>query len=1066
MQDQQDTGSEDGRAMRDRSKAPAAGIPGGNNMNTRHGTRGHRPWVRRLTPRSMVILVVAALLGVLFTFPFVNAQPVGNPGNLNFKIVGGAVRLGAQFLDLTPSPLPECSDGKNNDGDVATGVIGDSAQDFAIDFPADPQCTSALDNSEAQSGFQPKQDTTISGTVTASGAVSVPQSGIFFPPTYQYAQGGVLTVQVQPQSASTGSINPMTGNATLGLSMRLSITGTAGGFDLGSGCGIGPFTMNLRTGATTPPAPFEPLVGVPYNATTGQATLVDNNFSVPSATSCGPLNGANGPLSAAFGVPAPAGINTATLIVESTPKIAKGVNASNVASVNTGVAPLTVNFNGTGSTAVKPITSYAWDFGNGQTATGPTAFTTYATPGIYTAKLTVTDSDGDKDTQTQTITVNEPPNAPPIATIGSSGSGGQAPYAVSFDGSGSSDPDGSIASYAWDFGNGRTATTPTASANYTSPGTYTVRLTVTDNRGATGTATKVITVTGAPNVPPTASITTVSAAGTIPLTVNLSGSNSNDPDGSIVSYAWDLGNGQTATGPSAQGIYTQAGAFTVTLVVTDDRGATASTTLVINVSLDSNLAPSADFSASTTSGAAPLSVSFDGSTSSDVDGTIASYAWNFGNGQNGSGATPPAVTYTLPGTYTVKLTVTDNKGATGVATKTITVNRPPNQTPTANLTATPTTGNAPLLVQLSSAGSSDPDGAISSYAWNFGNGTTSTSPNPSATYNTPGTYSVSLTVTDNDGASAVKSTTVVVNPPNLPPVPVIAATPLSGSAPLLVNVNGAGSSDPDGSVVSYAWDFGNGQTATGALASTTFTATGSYVVRLTVTDNRGASRSTTTTVVAGAPNTRPIAVISALPTSGPAPLLVQLNSAGSNDPDGTITTYSWNLGNGQTASGTQTQVNYTTPGSYTITLTVTDNKGAATSASETVVVDPPAAVTDRVRLQFAGAVNYSYDGKVSGGNLTISRDFFGLSNVTGAAPFTGPGGSTATVGVNLNRFLWFNAYLGTVTVNDPQNGVNNVTTSLFFAPLSTPSATSARGEGSGLVNGQPYSFWFTIDDRI
>ena len=71
------------------------------------------------------------------------------------------------------------------------------------------------------------------------------------------------------------------------------------------------------------------------------------------------------------------------LVVESTPKIAKGVNASNVPSVTTGNAPLTVSFNGTGSTAVKPITNYAWDFGDGHTATGSTAVKTYATPGTY-----------------------------------------------------------------------------------------------------------------------------------------------------------------------------------------------------------------------------------------------------------------------------------------------------------------------------------------------------------------------------------------------------------------------------------------------------------------------------------------------------------------------------------------------------------------------------------------------------------------------------------------------------------------------------------------------------------
>jgi PKD repeat protein len=1010
------------------------------------------------------VLLVAALLGAVMALPLAGAQPVGNPGNLNFKIVGGAVRLGGQFLDLTPKPLPECSDGVNNDGDPSDPSAG---QDTKIDYPADPECSSADDNSEAASGFQPKQDTTITGTVSATGAVNVPQSGVFFPPTYVYAQGGVLTVQVQPQGAATGTINPMTGVSTLSMSLKLSITGTAGGFDLGASCGVGPFTMNLRTGATTPPAPFDPLVGVPYDPATGRGTLVDNNFAVPSASNCGPLNAANGPLSAAFGVPAAAGINTATLIVESTPKIAKGVNASNVASATTGVAPMTVNFNGTGSTAVKPIASYAWDFGNGQTATGPTAFTTYSTPGTYTATLTVTDTDGDKDTSSQTITVNEPPNVPPTATIGSSGSGGQAPYAVSFDGSGSSDPDGSVVAYSWDLGNGRTANTPTASANYTQPGTYHVVLTVTDNRGATGTASKDIVVTGAPNVPPTAVIRTVSVAGTIPLTVNLSGGNSSDPDGSIVSYDWDLGNGQTATGPSAQAVYSEAGTYTVTLTVTDDGGATSTQTLTIDVSEDSNIPPSAQFAATPTTGTAPLSVSFDGSASDDVDGTVASYAWNFGNGQNGSGATPPAVTYTLPGTYTATLTVTDNKGAVGVVSQTITVNRPPNQTPVGNLTATPTSGSAPLLVQLSSNGSSDPDGAITSYAWNFGNGHTSTSPNPSAVYDTPGAYTVSLTLTDNDGASSVKSTTVNVSAANVAPIAVISAAPLSGSAPLTVNLNGGNSSDPDGSIVSYAWNFGNGQTATGALVTATYSTPGTYVVRLTVTDDRGKSTSATTNVVAGTANAHPNAVLTALPTSGPAPLVVSVSAAGSADPDGTITKYAWDYGNGETAVGAQSQVTYTVAGTYTITLTVTDNKGATGTATETVVVDPPQTVTDRVRIQLTGGgLNYTYDGRIDSGNIIVTRDAIGLASVGGtAAGFTGPGGSSATVKFSLSRFLFFNAFLGTVTVNDPTNGVNNLSFSLAFAPLTSPSTTSARGSATTTVSGKTYKLAFTADDR-
>ncbi len=1021
---------------------------------------------KRLSRWQYALLVMGALLAVVTVInPLADAQPVGNPGALNFKIVGGVVRLGGQVLPLDPKPGFECSDGENNDGDAQGGADG---QDTLIDFPADPECTAANDNSEAHAGYDPKQDSTITGTVTAAGVVTVPQANFFFPPTYQYAQGGVLTVQVRPQSASTGTINPMTGVATLTASLKLFISGSAGGFDLGDTCGIGPFTMNLRTGATTPPAPYEPLVGTPYDAATGQGEFVDNNFAVPAATNCALLGAGSGPLSAAFGVPAPAGVSFARLRVEATPKIAKGVSASNVPSVTSGNAPLTVSFNGTGSTAVKPITSYAWDFGDGHTATGNTAVNTYATPGTYNAKLTVTDSDGDKDTSIKTITVNVPPNVPPTAAIGSSGSGGVAPYAVTFDGSASSDPDGSIVSYLWDFGNDRTATTAVASANYTQPGTYTARLTVTDNVGGTGTATKVIVVTGAPNVPPTAVIRTVSVAGTIPLTVNLSGGNSTDPDGSIATYAWDLGNGQTATGASAQAIYTEAGSYTVTLVVTDDRGATATQTLTIEVSEDSNIAPGADFSATPSSGAAPLSVSFDGSASADVDGTIASYAWNFGNGQNGSGATPPAVTYTLPGSYTATLTVTDNKGATGTSSQVITVNRPPNVSPTAQVAATPGTGAAPQLVQLSSAGSVDPDGAITGYAWNFGNGQTSTSPNPSATFNVAGTYTVQLTVTDNDGASSVKSTTVVIQPANVAPVPVIVANPLTGSAPLAVTVNGASSTDSDGSIASYAWDFGNGQTATTPVASVTYNSQGTYVIRLTVTDNRGKTATTTKNVVAGTTNVRPVAIISALPTSGPAPLLVTLNSAGSNDPDGSISTYAWNFGDGRTATGTATQVSYATPGTYVVQLTVTDNKGASTAATETVVVDQPVANADRVRVQYSGALSYGYDGRIKTGTVQISRDIFGLSGVASNASYQGPGGSTGTVTVSLSRFFIFNAFSGTVTVNDPTNGVNNVTTNLLLSPLTSPSASSARGSGTGTLANptRSYALSFTLDDRV
>lgn len=1016
-------------------------------------THASQPVGRRgaLGPRRpgvvVAIVAVIALIGALFTSVFAGAQPVGNPGGFNLKIEGGEIWIKDTDFDLTPNPLPACSDGEDNDEDGAT------------DYPADAQCASPDDNSEVAPGGQPKEDITIAGSIDANGAVNVPTSGIYFPPAYIEQGGDLLTARIQPTAAGTGSLNPMTGAATLSISLRIKLEGSPQGVSLGSSCIIGPFSLSLTTGTSGS------LTGIGYNPDTGLATMVTNTFAVPAAGGCGPLGLANGPINDALGLPAGAGTSKATLLGSMTPIITRGVTSSFTPNVTSGFAPLTVNFNGTASSAVKPIASYAWDFGNGQTATGATAFTTYPAVGEYDVSLTVTDTDGTSHSTTQTITVTERPNQAPSAVIAASGTTGNAPFTLNVDGSASSDSDGTIASYAWDFGNGETATGATASTTYADEGTYTVTLTVTDDKGATGTTTRQITVNPTPNVAPTAVIRTVSASGTIPLTVNLSATNSTDSDGSVVGYAWDLGNGTTSTAPTVQAVYTEAGTYTVTLTVTDDDGDTGVQQLEIEVSEDPNLAPSAAFSTSPTTGVAPLTVSVDGSGSEDIDGSIVSYAWNFGNGQNASGATASA-TYSLPGTYQVRLTVTDNRGATSTATETVTVSAPPNQSPVAAVAASPNAGAAPLLVRLSSAGTTDPDGSISSYAWDFGNGSTSTQPNPTAVYNTPGTYLVSLTVTDNEGATNIRTTTVTVGAVNQLPTASIVASALTGPAPLTVNVNGANSVDPDGSIVSYAWSFGNGQTATGPTASVTYTTAASYQIRLTVTDNNGGTRSVTTTVVVSGANVAPVASFTALPTSGPAPLLVQVDATSSVDPDGSIASYRWDFGNGVTATGARTQVTYPVAGNYVLKLTVTDNRGATHTATETIIVDPPVVQRDRVKLQFSGGLNYLFDGQLSGGNVFIGRDGSGITNISGGGTYAGPGGSTASVNFDISRFLWFNSYLGSVNVYDDANGVFSAAGSMWFGNITRPSATSARGTVAGSTsNGLNFNLAFTVDDR-
>jgi len=178
-------------------------------------------------------------------------------------------------------------------------------------------------------------------------------------------------------------------------------------------------------------------------------------------------------------------------------------------------------------------------------------------------------------------------------------------------------------------------------------------------------------------------------------------------------------------------------------------------------------APKAVITVSSTSGFAPLTVSFSGQSSTDADGTIAAYNWSFGPaGATAVGATA-SYTYTTTGSHTAVLTVTDNDGLLSSQNVTITVNAPSNVAPVAIASASATSGVAPLAITFSSTGSSDSDGTIASYSWNFGDGTSSTSAAPSKSFSSAGNYAVKLTVTDDRGATASSTVNVsVTSDPN------------------------------------------------------------------------------------------------------------------------------------------------------------------------------------------------------------------------------------------------------------------------------------------------------------
>jgi PKD repeat protein len=229
-----------------------------------------------------------------------------------------------------------------------------------------------------------------------------------------------------------------------------------------------------------------------------------------------------------------------------------------------------------------------------------------------------------------------------------------------------------IAAYAWNFGDGITGSGARATHAYNLPGTYVVALTISDALNRSATTSQVLTVGG--GVTPSASFVTSPATPRIGQVVNFNASASLPAPGrTIRTYGWDFGDGDTKTTstPITTHDYLTSGAFTVTLVVTDDAGRVATATGSVTVASD---APTADFTFSQLPPTSAHTVRFDPSGSSAIQGrTITSYSWDFGDGSAPSTQATPTHTYGGAGTFNVTLTVTDSAGKTGKVTKTVTV---------------------------------------------------------------------------------------------------------------------------------------------------------------------------------------------------------------------------------------------------------------------------------------------------------------------------------------------------------------------------------------------------------
>jgi len=432
--------------------------------------------------------------------------------------------------------------------------------------------------------------------------------------------------------------------------------------------------------------------------------------------------------------------------------------------------------------------------------------------------------------------------------------------------------------------------------------------------------------------PPVASFTATPNPVVQRATATFDASNSSDPDGTIVSYAWNFGDSTGGTGVVATHAYLSYGTMNVTLTVTDNESFTATTYRHIVVQAP----PVASFTPPR-SPVAGIPVIFNASASYDPDGTIVSYAWDFGDLTNGSGKIT-SHPYASAGTYNVTLNVTDNDSLNAAVYQDVVV-QPPGpgpQPPVADFAAEPSLTSPGSPVTFNASRSSDQNGTIKNYSWEFGDSTVGRGVITTHSYANPGVFTVNLTVTDNRSLSSNATHQVTVD---APPHAAFQFSPGTIYVGTSVSFDGSGSTDTDGTIVSYRWDFGDRSSGTGVQASHAYAAKGVFGVRLTVADDLGLSNNMIREVTVG--NRAPQITSS---TPGLGPVMVDASATQTFtiiawDPDGDLLTYTWRV-DGTVAGGNASALNFASagPGSHTVNVTVSDGSLVASREWSVTVV--------------------------------------------------------------------------------------------------------------------------------
>ena len=553
-----------------------------------------------------------------------------------------------------------------------------------------------------------------------------------------------------------------------------------------------------------------------------------------------------------------------------------------------------------------PITNYAWDFGDGSLAqSGFNVTHCYSQTGTFSVILVARDSNGCQSNKTLTnyVVISHPPSATvsasPTQTCNSS-------LTVNFTGSGSS-TNGAV-TYAWYFGNGGTSAQQNPTENYNS-GIYNPILVVTDSLGCQDTATTQVAVT---NVQAAFTSSTTQACSGIAVQFT-------DQSNFASAWNWDFGDGGTSTLQNPTHTYTNTGTYTVSLNVSYGPCHNSVThAAYINVTQPISFNISATPTASCT---APLLVNF----SNNAVGAT-SYSWNFGDSSAVSNQSSPSHTYTASGNYTVSVGIANSAGCVNTQSFTnyISIGGP-----TASFSVDSLHGCAPLTDGFINTSTSN--NPITAYQWFFGDGGSSTTANPTHTFNNTGSYLPYLIVTNSAGCKDTTYATdsiIVGNTLN----PQFIAAPLTQCIDQPVNFTNQ--TQGIGANTRFIWNFGDGQSSTLVNPVHAYSDTGNYNITLTVI-NQGCSNDTERLkyVLIVVPRASFVFNFSC---NSPTSVTFRDTSEGAQ-------TWFWDFGDGTTSTLKDPPVhNYAIQGTYVVKLTVTNAvTGCVDSTKQTLPIGTP-----------------------------------------------------------------------------------------------------------------------------